>query len=143
MSWFTDKVVNPLKKLWNKLIHKDDPATPSTPPVEPPVEPPAEPPATSGNKTFLWKPASTSRQGRAAVMLPALLTATTITVNGQAPKESAGRCPDAGDNRQTYFMASPGSAYGANVKVVAYAGSAVLHTWTIPNGASRWSQDYN
>jgi hypothetical protein len=72
MSWFTDKIVNPLKKLWEKFIHKDDPVTPPvtpddpvTPPVEPPVTPPVTPPQT-GDNNFLWKPVSDSN-GKLAV----------------------------------------------------------------------------
>jgi hypothetical protein len=108
------------KKLWAKIkaaiSGEDD--HPDVPPVVPPVTPPADdpPPAVQGDNTFLWKPVSETRQGRAVVLLPANVDATKITVNGEAPAEYAGR---RNGNRQHYFLRKTGAAYGANVDVIA------------------------
>ena len=100
-----------------------------------PAETPAEadkPAGVVGDNSFLWKPVSESRGGRAAVLLPANIAASSITVNGEGPADSVGRT---NGGRQTYFLKRTGSAYGANVKVVAVGTG---RAWTVPNGGARW-----
>jgi hypothetical protein len=98
-------------------------------------------PIQNGNQTFLWKPVSGTRQGRCGVLLPARVSAYTITANGEPAKENAGRCPDAGDYRLAFFMARTGAAYGAPVVVKAVrADGSVVGQWTVPNGAARWGK---
>ncbi len=92
----------------------------------------------AGVNTFLWKPTSETRGGRAAVLLPANLNASGITVNGEAPAENRGRT---NGNRLTYFLSRSGAEYGQNVSVVALSGGTVLRRWTIPNGGSRWTSN--
>ncbi len=89
-----------------------------------------------GDNTFLWKPVSETRNGRAVVLLPANMTASTITVNGESPAEAARR---ANGNRQHFYLRQTGSAYGQNVAVIAFSGGSVLRQWTIPDGGSRWT----
>ncbi len=86
----------------------------------------------AGDNSFLWKPVSETRSGRAAVLLPANISATTISVNGEAPAEYVGRH---NGNRQQYFLSKTGADYGANVLVIAVGTS---RRWTVPDGGSRW-----
>ena len=104
-----------------------------------PVPTPSEP-VQAGDNTFLWKPVSESRQGRCAVITPANLNVSKVHVNGaNQTAEYAGR---ANGNRQHWFQNKTGAAYGANVKVEAFAANgAVLRTWTVPNGAARWGSN--
>jgi len=149
MSWFKDKIINPLKKLWEKFINRNDPVTPPvtpddpvTPPAEPPVTPPVTPPGEpEGDQTFLWKPVSESRQGRACAIIPAKLGKLVVFINGSTShvKEVTG---PANGNRWHYFLAQTGSGYGNNVKVEAKtAAGEVKRTWTVPNGGVRWASN--
>jgi len=131
MSWLT-KIKQYIKKLWAKINPDNDPVDPVTPPAEPPAEPPETPVA--GDNTFLWKPVSESRGGRACAITPACLTVKSITVNGESPAEYAGR---ANGNRQHYFLRKTGSAYGHNVKVIATLTDGSTRTWIIPDGSQR------
>lgn len=136
-AWWA-RVVALLRAAIGGSDDQSEPVTPDPPgPVTPPPadpDPPGDvpPPVPAGDNTFLWKPVSETRQGRAAVLLPANITATTITVNGEAPVEYVGR---QNGNRQQYFLGKTGSAYGSNVKVVAVGTG---RQWTVPNGAARW-----
>lgn len=109
-----------------------------------PAAPAEETPATGetggevGDNTFLWKPVSETRGGRVAVLLPANMSASTITVNGESPAEVGSR---ANGNRQHFYLRQTGAAYGQNVAVIAFAGGSVLRQWTVPDGASRWASD--
>jgi len=107
-----------------------------------PVTPPATPsePVQAGDNTFLWKPVSESRQGRCAVITPANLNVSKVHVNGaNQTAEYAGR---ANGDRQHWFLNKTGAAFGANVKVEAFAANgAVLRTWVVPNGAARWGSN--
>ena len=96
---------------------------------------------TNGNNVFLWKPSSGTRGGRCGILTPANLNVKTVTVNGEAALENAGRCPDAGDYRYAFFLSKSGAAYGVNITVraIGFNGS-VLRTWVIPNGAARFQQ---
>jgi hypothetical protein len=119
---------------------------PQTPAAEPtPTQPADETPppddgaggggGEAGDNTFLWKPVSETRGGRAAVLLPANISATTISVNGEGPAESVGRH---NGNRQQFFLSKTGSDYGANVLVIAVGTS---RRWTVPDGGSRWGSN--
>lgn len=127
--------------LWSQELSNSPDAIPAgylaTAATPVPTPTPAEP-VQAGDNTFLWKPVSESRQGRCAVITPANMNVSKVHVNGaNHTAEYAGR---ANGNRQHYFQKQTGAAYGANVKVEAFASSgAVLRTWTIPNGAARWS----
>ena len=110
-----------------------EPSTPTTPTT--PTTPSTGGSGVAGDNTFLWKPVSETRGGRAAVLLPANIQATTISVNGEAPAESVGRH---NGNRQQYFLSKTGAAYGANVLVIAVGTS---RRWVVPNGGARWSSN--
>jgi hypothetical protein len=106
-----------------------------------PTAPADETPNTGGevgDNTFLWKPVSETRGGRVAVLLPANMSASTITVNGESPAEVGSR---ANGNRQHFYLRQTGAAYGQNVAVIAFAGGSVLRQWTVPDGASRWGSN--
>ena len=91
-----------------------------------------------GDQTFLWKPASDTRQGRAAVLVPAAITtAAYVTANGVRSIESVGATDNG--NRHAFFMDRSGAAFGAPVRVIAYDGRGrEIRAWTVPSGAQRW-----
>lgn len=97
-------------------------------------------PVGQGDQTFLWKPRSDTRQGRAAVLLPArIVTATFVTANGIRSVESVG--PTDNGNRHAFFMDRSGAAFGAPVRVLAYtSGNKVVYEAIVPNGAARWGK---
>jgi hypothetical protein len=117
--------------------------TPESQPTAPAEETPdTDAPATggggeAGDNTFLWKPVA-DNDGRLVVLLPANLTASTVTVKGESPTSYTGR---GNGNRQHFRFGKAGSAYGQNVSVIAYAGGSVLRQWTVPNGGSRWTSN--
>lgn len=113
-----------------------EPTTPSVPTTPTtPTTPSSGGSGVAGDNTFLWKPVSETRGGRAAVLLPANIQATTISVNGEGPAESVGRH---NGNRQQYFLSKTGAAYGANVLVIAVGTS---RRWVVPNGGARWGSN--
>ena len=115
----------------------------ATDPTPAPTNPADETPNTGGDgveadvNTFLWKPVA-DNDGRLVVLLPANLTASTVTVKGESPTSYTGR---GNGNRQHFRFGKAGSAYGQNVSVIAYAGGSVLRQWTVPNGGSRWTSN--
>ncbi len=88
-----------------------------------------------GDNTFLWRPVTETLNGRANVLLPANIQATTITVNGEGPAEYAGR---RNGNRQQYYLSRTGAAYGLNVIVIAVGTG---RQWVVPYGGIRWSSE--
>lgn len=97
-------------------------------------EPEPEKPQEQSNQRFLWKPASESRDGRAAVLLPARIDSATIRVNGDGPAETRGRT---NGRRLTFFLGKTGSAYARPVTVLAIDDGETIATWIVPDGAER------
>lgn len=101
------------------------PTTPTTP----------TDPVQTGDNNFLWKPVSDSYGGRAVFLTPANIDIASATCNG----EQAAKHPRANGNRQHFRLSKTGSAYGTNVKVIATLTAGGTKTWTVPDGAARWS----
>ena len=124
-----------IQKIIDAIRGKERHIEDATPPDATP--PDATPPVESGNNRFLWKPESESRQGRAAVLLPANIERATLLVNQEPPAEIRGRT---NGNRLTFFLKYTGAAYGKNVNVIASDAGNVIQTWNIPDGSKRWER---
>jgi hypothetical protein len=111
----------------------------SAAPVTPPVTPPTSEP--EGDQTFLWKPISESRQGRACAIIPAKLGKLSVRINGSGAHVAEVTGP-ANGNRWHYFLKQTGSAYGRNVSVEALdASGALKRKWVVPDGGVRWGSN--
>jgi hypothetical protein len=118
---WTQELANSPTTIPSGYLAATAPTTPTTPPV-------------ADSNTFLWKPAS-DNDGKLAVLLPANIDASAVTVNGERHARYTGR---ANGNRQHFRFNKPGSSYGANAKVVATLTAGGTKTWTVPNGGARW-----
>ena len=90
-----------------------------------------------GTHGYLWKPASESRQGRCAFLLPCDYRQEAVRdlyIGAERVAERRGGY--ANGNRIHFFGAKTGAAYGSNVKVkVLTVDGSADKTWTIANGA--------
>ena len=120
---------------------QEQPAKPETPDTPTKPATPAEPSVPQGDNTFLWKPVSDSRQGRACAIIPAKPGKLSVRINGSGAHVAEVTGP-ANGNRWHYFLRQTGSAYGRNVAVEALdASGAVRRKWVVPDGSARWGSN--
>ena len=85
-------------------------------------------------KEGLIKGESSTRNGRAAVLLPCEESADAVSLNGEKNNEAVGRT---NGNRPTFFMPKTGAAYGAPVTVVSYCNGVEKKRWTVSKASGR------
>jgi hypothetical protein len=124
----TDK--DRIQKEVDRLKPDQTETTPDTTPTT--TQPTVTPPSTTGDNTFLWKPAGEST-GKLVILLPARILSDKC-IAGTEWGADGGRH---NGNRHHWRFKHPGSAYGKNILVISYYQGAETGRWTVPDGAGR------